>query len=60
MNPNLSFESEVGVGTHVLLTACFERVSEKLDTPQATTPTAVASSIERPLTVLIVEDHLPI
>lgn len=59
MNANLSLESEVGVGTRVLLTATFERVSEKLDTPQATTPTAVASSIERPLTVLIVEDHLP-
>lgn len=58
MNATLSLESEVGVGTCLLFSGRFERVSEKLNLPQAPQPT-VTTTIERPLTVLIVEDHLP-
>ncbi|NBF05702.1 transporter substrate-binding domain-containing protein [Pseudomonas sp. Fl5BN2] len=59
MDGHLSVDSEPGVGTTMTFKARFERVSDEVGCLVDEPEQATASAIERPLTVLIVEDHLP-
>ena len=59
MGASLSVESEVGVGTRMSFQAHLQRVSGEPEVSTERVLAAFVPSIELPLSVLIVEDHLP-
>ncbi|MCP1482001.1 two-component system sensor histidine kinase EvgS [Pseudomonas chlororaphis] len=59
MGGRLEVESEVGVGTRMIFSIELERVSAKSAVAIADSGTLTQQVNEAPLTVLIVEDHLP-
>lgn len=59
MSGSLKVQSELGVGTCMTFKACFQRVTDERSSASDSQQPALLNSTEQPLSVLLVEDHLP-